>query len=65
MSAHSVRSWRDLFRQAYWNEDVSFVQCIRDDTRPEVTGHDGLQAVQVVNAGNESIRTGRPVMVGG
>jgi predicted dehydrogenase len=54
-----------LFKDAYWNEDVAFIRAITEDLPVEVTGNDGLEAVQVVNAGNESIRTGRPVSVGG
>jgi len=64
-TAGIMKSWRDLFRQAYWNEDVSFIHAIATGSAPEVTGEDGLQAVEVVNAGNESIRTGHPVRVGG
>ena len=65
MSAAIVKSWRNLFKDSYWNEDVSFVQAIVQGGEPAVTGEDGLQAVLVVNAGNESIRTGKPVVVGG
>ena len=50
-----VRSWRQLFEPAYLAEDIAFVNCIREDTEPEVTGRDGLMAVKVVNAGNKSI----------
>ena len=60
----AVKSWRTLFTDAYEAEDVSFVQAIRSDTQPEVTGLDGLRAVEIVNAGNDSIRTGRPVTLG-
>ncbi len=59
-----VQSWRGLFSEAYFHEDCAFVDCIRNDTTPRVTGRDGLQAVQVVNAGNQSIRTRRPVTIG-
>lgn len=65
MSAATVKSWRTLFKDAYVAEAASFVHAVCEDRPVEVTGHDGLQAVQVVNAGNESIRTGRPVTVGG
>ncbi len=58
-----VQSWRTLFTEAYLAEDCAFVDCIRNDTTPEVTGYDGLQAVQVVNAGNQSIRERRPVTI--
>jgi myo-inositol 2-dehydrogenase / D-chiro-inositol 1-dehydrogenase len=64
MLGTTVKSWRNLFKDAYWSEDVAFIRAIVEDTPVEVTGHDGLQAVQVVNAGNESIRTGHPVTVG-
>ena len=50
-----VKSWRQLFESAYLTEDISFVECIRNGTEPEVTGRDGLMAVKVVNAGNRSI----------
>ncbi len=58
-----VQSWRTLFIDAYAAEDESFVRCITDDTVPEVTGYDGLQAVQVVNAGNQSIREQKPITI--
>ena len=50
-----VKSWRQLFEPAYLEEDLAFVECIKNDTEPEVTGIDGLMAVKVVNAGNRSI----------
>lgn len=50
-----IESWRGLFKDAYRNEDISFINCILNDTEPEVTGHDGKMAVKVVNAGNISI----------
>jgi len=63
MSSPIIRSWRDLFAEAYLNEDKAFIRCIVEDTPPEITGIDGKRAVQVVNAGNESIRTGMPVKI--
>jgi myo-inositol 2-dehydrogenase/D-chiro-inositol 1-dehydrogenase/scyllo-inositol 2-dehydrogenase (NAD+) len=56
-----VPSWRDLFMEAYLAEDRDFVRCIREDRRPRATGLDGKKAVEVVNAGNRSIREKRPV----
>ena len=50
-----VNSWRQLFKEAYLNEDIAFINAITHDTEPEVTGHDGKMAVKVVNAGNLSI----------
>lgn len=56
-----VASWTHLFREAYINEDISFVQAILKDQEPKVTGRDGKMAVKVVNAGNQSIITGLAV----
>ncbi|TVQ39727.1 MAG: oxidoreductase [Spirochaetaceae bacterium] len=56
-----VKSWRTLFSDAYEAEDAGFVQVIVDDGVPEVGGIDGLRAVEVVNAGNRSIRESLPV----
>ncbi|QAY63122.1 oxidoreductase [Xylanimonas allomyrinae] len=61
MRADIVPSWRDLFQQAYVAQDQSFIDAIRAERDPEVTGEDGLRAVAMVAAGNESIRTGRRV----
>jgi myo-inositol 2-dehydrogenase/D-chiro-inositol 1-dehydrogenase/scyllo-inositol 2-dehydrogenase (NAD+) len=57
----TVKSWTNLFYEAYVNEDISFVESIRNGTMPEVTGEDGMAAVDMVRAGNESIRTGQIV----
>ena len=59
-----VKSWTDLFRDAYRAEDEDFVGCIREGRLPRAGGVDGKRAVEVVNAGNESIRTGLPVRLG-
>lgn len=56
-----VKSWRNLFIDAYEEEDRSFVEAIVRDTVPRVTGRDGMMAVAVVNAGNESIVQKRPI----
>ena len=55
------RSWRDLFKDAYLAEDESFMECIREDRQPQITGFDGKMAVAVVQAGNRSIRERRPI----
>jgi myo-inositol 2-dehydrogenase/D-chiro-inositol 1-dehydrogenase/scyllo-inositol 2-dehydrogenase (NAD+) len=57
----AVRSWRDLFSDAYRDEDRAFVRCVREGRRPSPDGVDGLEAVRAVNAGNRSITTGLPV----
>ncbi len=61
LNSPAVKSWRNLFAQAYRNEALSFARAVLEGRDPEVTGHDGMKAVQVVNAGNESVRTGSPV----
>jgi myo-inositol 2-dehydrogenase/D-chiro-inositol 1-dehydrogenase/scyllo-inositol 2-dehydrogenase (NAD+) len=61
ITAPIVRSWMDLFLDAYRAEDEAFVRCIVENTAPLATGLDGKAAVQVVMAGNRSIRERRPV----
>jgi len=56
-----VPSWTDLFLDAYRAEDEDFVRCIRENHPPRAGGIDGKAAVQVVSAGNRSIRQRRPV----
>ena len=55
----TVKSWTALFHEAYVNEDISFIRSIREGKLPEVSGLDGMAAAEIVNAGNESIRTGQ------
>jgi len=57
----SVVSWTSLYRDAYLAEDIEFVTAIREGRPAAVTGHDGLAAVAVVNAGNRSIVEARPI----
>jgi myo-inositol 2-dehydrogenase/D-chiro-inositol 1-dehydrogenase/scyllo-inositol 2-dehydrogenase (NAD+) len=59
--ASIVRSWQNLFLDAYRAEDEDFVRCILEDRRPRAGGLDGKAAVMVVNAGNRSIVERRPV----
>jgi predicted dehydrogenase len=40
-----------------------FVQSIREDRPPSVTGVDGLRAVEVALAAYDSVRTGQPVRI--
>lgn len=60
-STDSVPSWQTLFLDAYAAEDSAFIQCILDDTEPEVTGEDGKRALMLVYAGLKSILEKRPV----
>lgn len=50
-----MNSWSSLYKDAYLDEDMHFISCIREGTVPSVTGQDGKMAVQIVNAGNRSI----------
>lgn len=59
----SMDSWRTLFRDAYLAEANAFTECIRNDTEPEVTGHDGKMALILVNEGLRSILEKRPVEI--
>jgi len=56
-----VKSWTDLYEQAYLAEDRDFVACINEGRPPRANGRDGLEAVRVVLAGNQSIREQRPI----
>jgi myo-inositol 2-dehydrogenase/D-chiro-inositol 1-dehydrogenase/scyllo-inositol 2-dehydrogenase (NAD+) len=63
VSSTAVRSWTDLFEDAYLSEDEAFADSILQDKPAQVSGRDGLAAVRVVQAGNQSIRTGKPVKI--
>ena len=54
-SSPFINSWMTLFRDAYLAEDIAFVDCIKNDTPPMVSGVDGRMAVAIVEAGNASI----------
>ena len=60
----AFRSWRDRFKDAYLAEMEDFVEAIRNDRLPAVTGEDGMKALEVVIAANKSIKTGQPVKLG-
>ncbi len=54
-SSPFISSWMTLFRDAYLAEDIAFVESIKNDTPPKVSGVDGRMAVAIVEAGNASI----------
>ncbi|MDR1801051.1 MAG: Gfo/Idh/MocA family oxidoreductase [Lachnospiraceae bacterium] len=56
-----IKSWTGLFTQAYLAEDRAFAESVLEGKPPLVTGEDGLNAVRVVNAGNQSIKEKRIV----
>jgi myo-inositol 2-dehydrogenase/D-chiro-inositol 1-dehydrogenase/scyllo-inositol 2-dehydrogenase (NAD+) len=59
----AVKSWRNLFKDAYLAEMEHFIECVREGKTPKVGGHDGLKAVEMVLAVNESLRTGMPIAI--
>jgi len=54
-------SWRDRFKEAYIEEIRHFVDIIKKDMPPSVTGEDGKKALEAVIAANKSIQIGQPV----
>jgi len=55
------RRWPDRFRWGYIRELEHFVDCIRTERHPIVTGDDGRWAVAMVLAGTKSFLEERPV----
>ena len=64
VQGRAVKSWRNLFKDAYLAELEHFVDCMTNGTEPHVTGRDGLKALEAVIAANRSIQTGLPVALG-
>ncbi|OHB79364.1 MAG: hypothetical protein A2V98_00600 [Planctomycetes bacterium RBG_16_64_12] len=63
ITGKAVKSWRNLFQDAYVAELEHFIRCVAGDTSPRVTGWDGLKAVEAVVAANQSIAQGVPVNI--
>jgi myo-inositol 2-dehydrogenase/D-chiro-inositol 1-dehydrogenase/scyllo-inositol 2-dehydrogenase (NAD+) len=59
--SQAVKSWRTLFKDAYLAEMEHFIQSICEDATPRVTGEDGLRAVSLAVAVNQSLRNRTPV----
>lgn len=55
MSRPFVSSWTELFKDAYLEEDKSFIKAIIEDSETLVTGFDGMMAVCAVEEGNSII----------
>ncbi|MFK7694338.1 Gfo/Idh/MocA family protein [Paenibacillus sp. HJGM_3] len=49
----------------YYIELQHFIDCIRGNAEPVVTGRDAYKALEIANAARESARTGRAVLLGG
>ncbi|MBE3580068.1 MAG: Gfo/Idh/MocA family oxidoreductase [Thermoanaerobacteraceae bacterium] len=61
----SAPSFIDRFAQAYVKEAEHFVNCVLNSRKPRVGILDGVKAVKVASAVNESLRTGAPVSLVG
>jgi predicted dehydrogenase len=53
--------FEEVFNQGYPHELRHFIECVRDDTTPLVTGHDGRAVLEILYAAYASARTGRKV----
>ena len=58
-----VTSWRTLFADAYRDEARNFVAVCQGVEAPRTSASDGVEALRVVLALNESMATGAPVSV--
>jgi myo-inositol 2-dehydrogenase/D-chiro-inositol 1-dehydrogenase/scyllo-inositol 2-dehydrogenase (NAD+) len=63
VEADAVRSWRDLFADAYRAEDTHLVAVARGEEEPWATAEDGLRALEAVTAANLSMAEQRRVAV--
>lgn len=54
-------SWRDRFKEAYFEEDKHFIDCIINDKNPVASGEDGRTALEAVLAATKSFKEGKPV----
>lgn len=59
----AVRSWRDLFADAYRAEDQHLVAVARGDEQPRTTVDDGVRALEAVVAANRSLQRQSPVPI--
>jgi myo-inositol 2-dehydrogenase / D-chiro-inositol 1-dehydrogenase len=59
--ARTVRRDTELFASAYTAELTHFVDCVRTDTTPQVSGHDARRALALALACIRSVQEGRPV----
>lgn len=64
--AGSTQGWSFPIYEEAWNygfhqEMAHFVDCVRHDLKPEVTGEDGRAVLEVIFAAYESARTGKKV----
>jgi myo-inositol 2-dehydrogenase/D-chiro-inositol 1-dehydrogenase len=67
--AGSTRGWtftvfEEAFNQGYPQELQHFVDCVRKDTQPLVTGEDGRAVLEIIYAAYESAGSGRKIVPG-
>jgi len=61
--APQILSWRVRFKDAYIAEDRHFVECIKEDKQPRITGYDGKQTVIAAIESNKSIFSGEQIII--
>ena len=64
--AGSTKGWtftifEEAFNQGYPQELKHFIECVREEKQPLVTGDDGRAVLEVMNAAYQSARTGQKV----
>lgn len=57
----SFTVYEEAFNQGYPQELAHFIECIRKDLQPKVTGEDGRAVLEMIYAAYESARTGQKV----
>ncbi len=60
-TALPLNFFMERYTESYLGEMQAFIQCLKNETHPPVTGEDGLKAVQIGLAANKSLKEGRPV----
>lgn len=53
--------FEEAFNQGYPQELKHFIECVREDKQPLVTGEDGRAVLEIMNAAYQSARTGRKI----
>jgi predicted dehydrogenase len=66
--ASSTRGWtftmfEEAFNQGYPQELAHFIECVREDKEPAVTGEDGRAALELICAAYHSARTGQKTLL--
>lgn len=54
-----------LVKSPYQTEIEHFLQCLKQDLQPAVTAEEALKAVEISNAATASMKSGKPVIIGG